>query len=46
MLLKCVVEALHDFAGNFAVTDHFLTSLNDGAAVDLERVADDGLGSG
>lgn len=46
MLLKCVVEAFHDVAGNFAVTGHFLTSLNDGAAVDPDRAADDELGSG
>jgi hypothetical protein len=41
MLLKCVVEAFHDVAGSFAVTGHSLTSLNDGAADDPDRVADD-----
>jgi hypothetical protein len=44
--LKCIMEAFHNFAGNFAFSGHFLTSLSHGAAVDPERVADDERGSG
>ncbi|MCC2611175.1 hypothetical protein ABK249_04315 [Neorhizobium sp. Rsf11] len=41
MLLKCVVEAFHDVAGNFGVTGHVLTSLRDETVVHPERVVDD-----
>jgi hypothetical protein len=44
--LKGAIEAFHDFAGNFAISGHFRTSLNHVAAVDPERVADDERGSG